>query len=147
MHMSKGVPIFISASAISAYRHFFSISAYQLSANTFSADIWITAFGDISAKYLLEYCLGYGKMMVINKQFPNNVKKWSFRFLICCKLIKISWISDKISKMTVFRLHVYTVKITFWFMSFYLFDGTYKQNNTCLNVKILLQCKFLHYCK
>ncbi len=34
----KGVPIFISALAILAYRHFFSISAYRLSANIFSAD-------------------------------------------------------------------------------------------------------------
>ncbi len=39
MPMSKGVPIFISASAISAYRHFFSISPYRLSGNIFSADI------------------------------------------------------------------------------------------------------------
>ena len=52
-NMFKDVPIFISASAISAYRHFFSISAYRLSANIFSADIWISAFGDISAKYRL----------------------------------------------------------------------------------------------
>ena len=36
--LSKGVSIFISASAISAYRHlFFLISTYQLSAKIFSA--------------------------------------------------------------------------------------------------------------
>ncbi len=79
----KGVPIFIfiSASAISAYRHFFSISAYRLSANILSADIadiWISAFGDISAKYRLKYRLNYGTKMVINNQFShflNSLKR------------------------------------------------------------------------
>ncbi len=48
---TKGVPISISASA---YRHFFSISAYRLSANIFSADIadiWISAFWAISTPF------------------------------------------------------------------------------------------------
>ncbi len=65
------------------YRHrhigtFFSISAYRLSANIFSADIadtWISAFWDISAKYRLEYCLAYGTKMVINKHFLTSFEK------------------------------------------------------------------------
>ncbi len=99
----KDVPIFISASAISAYRHFFSISAYRLSANIFSADIadiWISAFGDISAKYQLEYCLGYGKKMVINKQFPHFLTSIKGTMLNYAQYKKIYYWSTFLSKIT-----------------------------------------------
>ncbi len=52
---TKDVPIFISASAISAYRHFFSISAYRLSANISSADIADIWIKKSSHKRILSY--------------------------------------------------------------------------------------------
>ncbi len=80
----KGVPIFISASAISAYRHFFSISAYRLSANNFTADIAdisISAIQVISAKYWLKYVPFYtnftqNRILEALKRLSNLLFSW-----------------------------------------------------------------------
>ncbi len=80
--LCKGVPIFISASAISAYWHFFQ---YRLSANSFSADISISAFRAISTKYRLKYCVEYGYSLGIylksSKSYENigNIGNHQYR--------------------------------------------------------------------
>ncbi len=87
MVLLKGVPIFISASAISAYLHFFSISAYRLSANIFSADIniGISAITNIGVSAYRQKChIGTPLVLLYHTE-------WICRLLFPLSLLEVQW--------------------------------------------------------
>ncbi len=67
--------IIISASAISAYKHFFLISAYRLSANNFHADIAILATTSICHYYVFDQIGNIGISAMINIGISASGKK------------------------------------------------------------------------